>query len=163
MEFFSYQDYVDIQNVDGSWDKTVLSLCGKTEKQVLDSVPKNVKNLGNKEKQLRVMYTWIGINRLKTIYSDEKLEWKLVVQKAEQFIKNQTGFEGKSSDIQCDLFGETKKKSETASKKTSSTNKTEKKSTKQSTPQEQPQNEPKANEQQTEKKGFVSKLLGLFK
>jgi ubiquitin len=166
VEFFSYQDYVDIQNVDGSWDKSVLSLCGKTEKQVLDSMPENVKNIGDKKKQLAVMYTWIGIDRLKAVYSDDKLEWKLIVQKAEQFIKNQTGFDGKSSDIQCDLFKETNKKSKSKSteKKTKKSSKTDKKATSsEPKPTEQTQSEPEATENQNEKKGLLSKFMSMFK
>mmetsp|Transcript_16288 Transcript_16288/g.16008 ORF Transcript_16288/g.16008 Transcript_16288/m.16008 type:complete len:324 (-) Transcript_16288:52-1023(-) len=100
----TYKNYVDLQKVDGSWDEQILQECDKTQEEVLEHTPENVKNAGDKEEQLKIMYTWIGINRLKTLFSDKEEEWKLVVKKADEFIEKETNFDGKYENITSKLF-----------------------------------------------------------
>ncbi|CAI2378606.1 unnamed protein product [Moneuplotes crassus] len=112
VEFYypHYKNYVNIQKVDGSWDEQILQECDKTEEEVLKSIyytehtPENVKNAGDKEEQLKIMYTWIGINRVKTLFPSYEREWKLVVNKAADYIEKETNFGGKYEDINSDLF-----------------------------------------------------------
>ena len=63
-----------------------------------------MKKWGNKKDQLCVMYTWIGINRLKSQCRNNENEWKLVVSKSEDYLENESTFRGKYSDIDWKLF-----------------------------------------------------------
>ena len=93
-----------IQKVDGSWDEKILEVWEKTEEEVLKFIPDNVKKWGDKEQQLIVMYTWIGINRLRTQCKNNEDEWKLIVKKSEEFLEKESAFKGKYADIECKLF-----------------------------------------------------------
>lgn len=66
-------------------------------------MPDNVKQLGSAEEQLAVMFTWIGLNRLKTHFKSNKNEWKLVAKKAEHYL-SESVFQGAYEDIVCTLF-----------------------------------------------------------
>ena len=67
-------------------------------------MPDNVKQWGDKEQQLAVMYTWIGINRLKIQWKDNEDEWKLIVKKSEDYLEKESAFKGKYTDIVCKIF-----------------------------------------------------------
>ncbi|CAI2379149.1 unnamed protein product [Moneuplotes crassus] len=100
----TYKEFVEIQHVNGSWDYKVLDLVGLTEDQVYDAAPENIKNLGDKEKVLTIMLTWIGINRIKTLFPEKQKSLKLVVKKAITFITAQTELSVTYDDIKCSLF-----------------------------------------------------------
>lgn len=102
----NYKNYVDIQKVDGSWDESILEVCDKTEEEVIKNFPKKVKRVGDKNQQLKIMYTWIGINRLRTQFKDKEEEWKLIVQKAEEYLSKESSLDGKYEDIDSKLFEE---------------------------------------------------------
>ena len=93
-----------IQKVDGSWDEKILEVWEKTEEEVLKFIPDNVKKWGDNEQQLVVMYTWMGINRLRTQCKYNENEWKLIVKKSEEFLEKESAFKGKYADIECKLF-----------------------------------------------------------
>ena len=100
----SYKLLVNMQKFDGSWNDEILEFCGVTEATVLKFTPVNVKKKWGKLQQLVVMYTWMGINRLKTIYKEDEDEWKLIAKKAESYLANQSAFKGTYTDIKCNIF-----------------------------------------------------------
>lgn len=99
-----YLSYVNIQNCDGSWDERVLDLCDKTKDEVIKSMPVIIKRIPEKVEQLKVMFTWIGINRLRSLFILYQECWKLAVKKAENFLVNKTPYNKTSRYISCDLF-----------------------------------------------------------
>jgi len=100
----TYKEFVEVQNVNGSWDIEVLRLVGLSDDKVYDAAPENIKGLGDKQKVLTIMFTWIGINRIKTLFPEKQREWKLIVRKAISYITAQTGSSVSYDDIKCSLF-----------------------------------------------------------
>ncbi|CAI2374388.1 unnamed protein product [Moneuplotes crassus] len=100
----TYKEFIALQNVNGSWNNKILGLVGLTKDQVYDATPENIKSLGDKQLVVMIMLTWIGINRIKTLFPDKEKEWKLVIRKAINFIKTQTASSIDYDDIKCSLF-----------------------------------------------------------
>jgi hypothetical protein len=80
----SYQDFVFLQNADGSWKPGVLSLVGC---QSVDEFSAKQVSEDVKKQEAIILLTLAGAKGLMNNYPDKKAEWKLVVQKGVNFIK----------------------------------------------------------------------------
>lgn len=100
----TYREIVEIQNVSGAWDEQILSLAGVTKERLLRAAPEVVKEIGDEEMILSVMYTWLGVNRLKELFPDKNKEWKLVAKKAVDYVNQEAGGRFVFDDIDCNPF-----------------------------------------------------------
>ncbi|TNV84666.1 hypothetical protein FGO68_gene12911 [Halteria grandinella] len=84
----SYQDFVFLQNADGSWKPPVLQLIGCAS---LDDFVSRQSSPDVSGAEPPVQLTLAGIKGLMVKYADKSAEWKLVVNKGVGYIRAKTG------------------------------------------------------------------------
>lgn len=83
----NYKDFVDIQQSEGFWTEKILELVDFDLEAVKAAITDAIKTkFDSEEEQLKIMFTWIGIQGLKVRYSNKEDEWKLIAKKGKDFI-----------------------------------------------------------------------------
>ncbi|CAI2378479.1 unnamed protein product [Moneuplotes crassus] len=98
----TYKEYMEIQNVDGSWDDKIISLIDHSSDEVYESASSKLKLKFTQQEVLSIMYTWIGIYQLNAQFPEQRQEWKLIEKKGILFLKSK--FSLNHYKINCSLY-----------------------------------------------------------
>ena len=82
-------DFIKTQHADGYWKKELLDDIEFTLADIIQAINQKVKNkVSNKEKQVRVVLTWLGIKILEEKYQKTRSEWVLIAKKGKLYLES---------------------------------------------------------------------------